>query len=94
MKHVFYSFVLVGILVAGCNSPDTSQPGVLSGDKKDRYEQQLDKSDEQAKRYDQQLKQMEEQGKRFDMLLGKWEEQARRYDAVLKRWEQSPSKSK
>lgn len=93
MKHVLYSFVLVGILVAGCNPPDPSQPGTPSG-KKDRYEQQLDKVDEQAKGYDQQLKLMEEQGKRFNKLLDKWDEQAKRYDAILKKWEQAPPKGK
>lgn len=93
MNHL-YLVVLVGMLVAGCNSPDVSQPGALSSSKKDRYEQQLEKSEEQAKRYDQQLEHVEEQAKRFDMLLDKWEEQAKRYDAVLKKWEQSPFKSK
>lgn len=93
MKHVLYSFVLVGILVAGCNSPDPSQPGTPSG-KKDRYEQQFDIADAQAKRYDEQLKYADEQAKRLDKLLDKWEEQARRYDAILKKWEHIPPKGK
>lgn len=87
-----YLLPLVGILIIGCNGPDGSGPRQSNSSEKDRYEQQLDKSEEQAKRYDEQLKQMEEQARRFDKLLTKWEEQAMRYDALLKKWEQGQSK--
>jgi septal ring factor EnvC (AmiA/AmiB activator) len=81
--------VLLGLICLGCRNDNAPAPEADAEWERQnrRYEQQLNKGDEQIRRLDTQYDKADEQAKRMDALLDRWEKQADRYDKILDKWE-------
>ena len=77
----------------GCQNNPAADPAIDAELERqnERYEQQLDKADDQIERIDSVYDKVEENGKRLSRLLDRQEKQADRYDKILDKLEnQSP----